>query len=71
MTDGRVIFKIWFVKLTYEGLIRGLMMVSRLILLMIGSSLMTLTTSPILLTDGIESLLKPFKVVGSPPMSLP
>jgi len=43
-----------------------LMMVSRLILLMIGSSLMTLTTSPILLTDGIESLLKPFKVVGVP-----
>jgi len=66
MTDGRVIFQIWFLKLTHEGLIRGLMMVSRLILLIIGSSLLTLTTSPILLTDGIESLLKPFKVIGVP-----
>jgi len=66
MTEGRVLFQFWFLKLTYEGLIRGLMMVSRLILLIIGSSLLTLTTSPILLTDGIESLLKPFKVIGVP-----
>ncbi|HOB09167.1 MAG TPA: energy-coupling factor transporter transmembrane component T [Limnochordia bacterium] len=66
MTEGRVILQIWFLKLTYEGLIRGLMMVSRLILLIIGSSLLTLTTSPILLTDGIESLLKPFRAVGVP-----
>jgi len=66
MTEGRVILQIWFLKLTYEGLIRGLMMVSRLILLIIGSSLLTLTTSPILLTDGIESLLKPFREVGVP-----
>lgn len=66
MTEGRVILQIWFLKLTYEGLIRGLMMVSRLILLIIGSSLLTLTTSPILLTDGIESLLKPFRALGVP-----
>ena len=41
-------------------------MVSRLILLIIGSSLLTLTTSPIELTDGIESLLSPFRKIGVP-----
>ena len=41
-------------------------MVSRLVLLIIGSSLLTLTTSPIELTDGIEALLKPFSKIGVP-----
>lgn len=66
MTDGRVIFRIWFLKVTYEGLIRGLMMGSRLILLITGTSILTLTTSPILLTDGIESILRPFRKLGLP-----
>lgn len=66
MTDGRVIFQIWFLKVTYEGLIRGLMMGFRLILLVTGTSVLTLTTSPILLTDGIERLLNPFRVIGVP-----
>lgn len=66
MTEGRVIFQIWFIKVTWEGLLRGLMMGSRLILLIIGTSMLTLTTSPIQLTDGIESLLKPGKKIGIP-----
>ena len=66
MTDGRVIFQLGFIKVTEEGVVRGLMMGSRLVLLVIGTSILTLTTSPILLTDGIESLLKPFKVIGVP-----
>jgi len=66
MTEGRVIWQLGFLKLTYEGLIRGLMMVSRLILLVVGTSILTLTTSPIMLTDGIESLLRPFKRLGVP-----
>jgi len=66
MTEGRVIWQLGFLKLTYEGLIRGLMMVSRLILLVVGTSTLTLTTSPIMLTDGIESLLRPFKRLGVP-----
>ena len=41
-------------------------MAIRLVLLILGTSLLTLTTSPILLTDGIESLLNPFKKVGLP-----
>ena len=66
MTEGRVIFQIWFLKVTWEGLCRGLMMGPRLILLIIGTSILTLTTSPIQLTDGIESLLKPGKKMGIP-----
>jgi energy-coupling factor transport system permease protein len=66
MTEGRVIFQIWFLKVTWEGLFRGLMMGTRLILLIIGTSILTLTTSPIQLTDGIESLLKPGKKIGIP-----
>jgi energy-coupling factor transport system permease protein len=66
MTEGRVIFQIWFLKVTWEGLFRGLMMGTRLILLIIGTSILTLTTSPIQLTDGIESLLKPGKKMGIP-----
>lgn len=52
--------------ITKEGLIRAVFMAVRLILLIIGSSLLTLTTKPISLTDGLESLLKPFKMIGLP-----
>ena len=66
MTEGRVIFQIWFLKVTWEGLFRGLMMATRLILLIVGTSMLTLTTSPMQLTDGIETLLKPGKKIGIP-----
>lgn len=66
MTEGRVILQVWFLKITWEGLVRGVMMGSRLILLIVGTSLLTLTTSPIQLTDGIESLLTPGKKIGIP-----
>lgn len=66
MTEGRIIFQLWFIKVTWEGLVRGIMMGSRLILLIMGTSLLTLTTSPIQLTDGIEILLKPGKKIGIP-----
>ncbi|HBN96852.1 MAG TPA: transporter [Firmicutes bacterium] len=66
MTEGRVIFQIWFLKVTWEGLFRGLMMGTRLILLIIGTSMLTLTTSPMQLTDGIETLLRPGKKIGIP-----
>lgn len=66
LTDGTIIFKLGFIKITEEGVIRGFMMGSRLVLLVMGTSILTLTTSPILLTDGIESLLKPFTKLGLP-----
>ena len=44
----------------------GVKMAMRLILLLLFSSVLTFTTSPIVLTDGIESLLRPFKSIGVP-----
>ncbi|MFI3227714.1 MAG: energy-coupling factor transporter transmembrane component T [Clostridia bacterium] len=60
-TDGTPLVQIGFLKVTYEGLTLAFFMVWRIILLIAGSSLLTYTTSPILLTDGIEHLLSPFK----------
>lgn len=51
---------------TREGVVLGLKMSMRLILLLMASSVLTFTTSPIVLTDGIESLLRPFKSIGVP-----
>lgn len=66
MTPGEQIFKFYFLVVTKEGLNQATFMALRLILLILGTSLLTLTTSPILLTDGIESLLNPFKKIGLP-----
>ena len=67
MTPGETeLYRIGWLKVTLEGLELALKMVSRLVLLIIGSSLLTLTTSPIELTDGIEALLKPFSKIGVP-----
>jgi len=66
MTPGRVIFTLAFIKITEEGLRQAGFMAVRLTLLIMGTSLLTLTTSPIILTDGIESLLNPFKRFGLP-----
>lgn len=66
MIDGRVIFQLGFLKVTVEGLLTAVFMGIRLILLIIGSSLLTLTTKPISLTDGIERLLGPLAYIGVP-----
>lgn len=55
-----------FIKITDQGLLIAAKMGIRLVLLIVGSSLLTLTTSPIELTDGIESLLNPFRKIGIP-----
>jgi len=52
--------------LTYEGLARGLFLVFRLSALVLGTSLLTLTTSPLGLADGLESLLSPLKRLRVP-----
>ncbi|MGL5245719.1 MAG: energy-coupling factor transporter transmembrane component T family protein, partial [Sarcina sp.] len=49
-----------------EGIRTAIFMALRLIFLIVGTSLLTLTTSPIELTDGIENLLSPFRVIGIP-----
>lgn len=66
MTKGEVLIGIWFLEITREGLYNAFFMGVRLVLLIIGSSLLTLTTKPIKLTDGIESLLWPMKKIGVP-----
>ncbi|MGF7058294.1 energy-coupling factor transporter transmembrane component T family protein [Brassicibacter mesophilus] len=66
MTKGEIIHEIGPLTITKEGLIQATFMALRLIFLIIGTSLLTLTTSPISLTDGIERLLKPLKVIGVP-----
>lgn len=66
MTPGEVLWKWRFLTITEEGLVKGAMMGARLILLIVGTSLLTLTTSPIALTDGIESLLRPGTRIGVP-----
>jgi len=66
MIKGRVIYEIGPLDITYEGLSQGAFMAIRLILLITGTSLLTLTTSPISLTDGIERLISPFRKIGVP-----
>ena len=65
-TGGEILVPIGPLSITKEGLYQATFMALRLIFLVIGTSILTLTTSPILLTDGIEKLLNPFKKIGMP-----
>lgn len=64
--EGAVLFHAWIFTITEGGLRTAVYMAVRLIYLIIGSSLMTFTTTPNALTDGIESLLKPLEKVRAP-----
>ncbi len=65
--EGEPLVSFWIIEIYKEGLLRAFFMALRVILLIIGTSiLLTYTTSPISLTDGIESLLKPFKLIKVP-----
>lgn len=66
LTPGRIVFNFSFVTITEEGIRMALFMIFRLLFLVLGTSLLTLTTSPISLTDGIEHLISPLKKVGVP-----
>ncbi|WP_304509540.1 energy-coupling factor transporter transmembrane component T family protein [Anaerotignum sp.] len=67
MTRGEHILWQWgFLSLTVEGIMLAIKMCIRLVLLIVGSSVLTLTTTPIQLTDGIEYMLRPFKKIGVP-----
>jgi energy-coupling factor transport system permease protein len=63
---GDVIFSIWLIKITRQGIVLAVLMSIRIICLIAGTSLLTYTTSPIALTDGIERLLHPLKKTGAP-----
>ncbi len=67
MTPGETPLVEWrFISITKEGLKNASFLSIRLVLLVIGSQLLTLTTSPLGLTDGIEQLANPLKKIGFP-----
>lgn len=66
LTPGEVIFSVWKIKITKEGVQLAVMMAVRLAFLIVGSSVMTLTTTPNSLTDGMEKLMNPLKIFKVP-----
>lgn len=63
---GEVLWEFKFIKITSEGIHTAVFMTVRIICLIVGSSLLTYTTSPIDLTDAIERLLSPLKKIKAP-----
>lgn len=61
-----VLFEVSFIRITQEGVSHAARIALRLVVLIVGSTILTLTTTPIQLTDAIESLLKPFKRIKVP-----
>ena len=66
LTPGEVLWKFGILKITKEGVSLAVKMAIRLIYLVIGSSVMTLTTTPNQLTDGLERLLRPLNKIHVP-----
>ena len=66
MQGSHILFQYGLIKITYEGIDMTIKLTIRLILLVTGASVLTLTTTPIALTDGIESILSPLKVIKVP-----
>jgi energy-coupling factor transport system permease protein len=65
-SGGEPLWSFWIISISKEGIWRTVTMLVRVVLLVIGTSLLTYTTSPIMLTDGLERLLSPLKKVGVP-----
>lgn len=65
-TPGQPVFTVWFLTVTTEGIVTAGFMVLRIVMLITGSFILTYTTSPIMLTEGIESLFSPLKRFGAP-----
>ncbi len=65
-SGGTVLWKLGPLVATREGLVQGLFVTARLVLLVVSTSLLTYTTSPVELADGMERLLAPFRRVGVP-----
>jgi energy-coupling factor transport system permease protein len=59
--DGKVLWQWWVIKITLQGVTTAIVMSIRIVCLIAGTSLLTYTTSPIALTDGIERLCNPLK----------
>lgn len=66
LTPGTPLISLWKLTITYEGLRTAAFMAIRLTFLIIGSSVMTLTTTPNNLTDGMEKMMRPLKLIRVP-----
>ncbi len=66
LTPGEALITIWKLTITKEGLKTAVFMAIRLMFLIVGSSVMTLTTTPNSLTDGMEKLMNPLKKIKVP-----
>ena len=66
LSKGTILAKFWIFEITDEGVYHSVYMASRLLLLVVVSSLLTLTTNPVNISDGVEKLLSPFKKIGLP-----
>ena len=66
LTPGTPAVSFWRLNITWEGIAIALTMAVRLTLLVIGSSVMTLTTTPNHLTDGMEKMLRPLRIFKLP-----
>jgi len=65
-TGDKLLVKFWIISVCWEGILRAFYMVLRILMLITGTFLLTYTTSPIALTDGLESLLGPLKKIHLP-----
>ncbi len=65
-TGEKLLVHFWVINIYWEGIIRAFFMMSRILMLLCGTFLLTYTTSPISLTDGLESLLSPLKKIHLP-----
>lgn len=66
LTPGEIIFKFWIFTITKEGISISIFMAVRIALLIMGTSVLTLTTSPIALADGLEYSMKPLEKLKFP-----
>ena len=64
--EGKPLVDFWVITIYAEGVVRAIFMVIRILMLISGTFLLTYTTSPISLTDGLESLLNPLKAIRLP-----
>ncbi len=65
-TGDNLLVRFWVISIYWEGVVRALFMMLRILMLICGTFLLTYTTSPISLTDGLESLLSPLKKIRLP-----
>ena len=65
-TGEKLLVRFWVISIYWEGVVRAFFMMSRILMLICGTFLLTYTTSPISLTDGLESLLSPLKKIRVP-----